>query len=142
MTQDQIALFGLFAVLIAALVWGRWRHDIVAFAALLAAVLLGLVPARDAFAGFAHSAVVTVALIDHVLSAAGLYDHIDWPVIVLLAALIPLVLATETTGAADLVAGWLAGAAEGRSPWSRYRFCWWSGHPDAAFRLSARAPPR
>ena len=63
MTQDQIALFGLFAVLIAALVWGRWRHDIVAFAALLAAVLLGLVPARDAFAGFAHPAVVTVALV-------------------------------------------------------------------------------
>ena len=57
-------------MLIAALVWGRWRHDIVAFAALLAAVLLGLVPARDAFAGFAHPAVVTVALV--LVVSAGL----------------------------------------------------------------------
>ena len=63
MTQDQIALFGLFAVLIAALIWGRLRHDIVAFAGLLAGVLLGLVPAREAFSGFAHPAVVTVALV-------------------------------------------------------------------------------
>ena len=56
-------------------------------------------------------------VLGHVLSAAELYDHIDWPVIVLLAALIPLGLAMETTGAADLVAGWLAGAVEGRAPW-------------------------
>ena len=70
MTQDQIALFGLFAVLIAALVWGRLRHDIVAFAGLLAGVLLGLVPAREAFSGFAHPAVVTVALV--LVVSAGL----------------------------------------------------------------------
>ena len=70
MTQDQIALFGLFAVLIALLIWGRWRHDIVAFAALLAGVLLGLVPAREAFSGFAHPAVVTVALV--LVVSAGL----------------------------------------------------------------------
>lgn len=70
MTQDQIALFGLFAVLIAALIWGRLRHDIVAFAGLLAGVLLGLVPAREAFSGFAHPAVVTVALV--LVVSAGL----------------------------------------------------------------------
>ncbi len=70
MTPDQIALFGLFAALIAALVWGPWRHDIVAFAALLIGVVLGLVPANAAFSGFAHPAVVTVALV--LVVSAGL----------------------------------------------------------------------
>ena len=70
MTQDQITLFGLFAVLVAALIWGRWRHDIVAFAALMAGVVLGLVPADQAFSGFAHPAVITVALV--LVVSAGL----------------------------------------------------------------------
>lgn len=70
MTQDQITLFGLFALLVAALVWGRWRHDIVAFAGLMAGVLLGLVPASEAFSGFAHPAVITVALV--LVVSAGL----------------------------------------------------------------------
>lgn len=70
MTQDQITLFGLFAVLVVALIWGRWRHDIVAFAALMAGVLLGLVPADQAFSGFAHPAVITVALV--LVVSAGL----------------------------------------------------------------------
>jgi di/tricarboxylate transporter len=41
--------------------WGRWRHDMVAMAALLACVFAGLVPGGEAFAGFAHPAVITVA---------------------------------------------------------------------------------
>ena len=43
--------------------WGRFRHDVVAFGALVAALLLGLVPVDRAFAGFSHPAVVTVALV-------------------------------------------------------------------------------
>jgi di/tricarboxylate transporter len=43
--------------------WGRWRHDMVAGAALLACILTGLVPSADAFAGFGHPAVVTVACV-------------------------------------------------------------------------------
>jgi di/tricarboxylate transporter len=41
--------------------WGRWRHDMVAMAALLACVFAGLVPGGEAFSGFAHPAVITVA---------------------------------------------------------------------------------
>jgi di/tricarboxylate transporter len=54
------------ALLVAALVlfaWGRWRHDVVALAVLMAAVALGLVPASTAFLGFGHPAVVTVAAV-------------------------------------------------------------------------------
>ncbi|WP_135501703.1 SLC13 family permease [Roseovarius aestuariivivens] len=63
MTQDQIALFAIFAVLFGLLIWGRIRFDLVAFAALLVAVLCGLVPAEDAFSGFGHHATIIVALV-------------------------------------------------------------------------------
>ena len=43
--------------------WGRWRHDMVAAGALLACVLAGLVPSREAFLGFGHPAVITVACV-------------------------------------------------------------------------------
>ena len=43
--------------------WGRLRHDIVALSALMASVLVGVVPANDAFTGFAHPAVITVACV-------------------------------------------------------------------------------
>ena len=63
MTGGQIAILVLLAVLGVLLVWGRWRYDVVAFGALIAAILLGLVPASEAFAGFGHPATVTVALV-------------------------------------------------------------------------------
>ena len=63
MTIDQIALFGLLFFVFVFLVWGRWRYDLVAFVALLVAVLLGLVPTADAFSGFGHPATVIIALV-------------------------------------------------------------------------------
>ncbi|WP_372894107.1 SLC13 family permease [Rhodosalinus sp.] len=63
MTQDQAILFALFGAVFAGLLWGRWRYDLVAFAALLAGVVLGVVPSDDAFSGFGHPAVLVVALV-------------------------------------------------------------------------------
>jgi di/tricarboxylate transporter len=71
-----------FAVLGAALVlfaWGRWRYDVVAVFALLAVVGFGLVPATEAFNGFAHPAVITVAavlIISRGLQNAGIVDFV------------------------------------------------------------------
>ncbi|MEM7170463.1 MAG: SLC13 family permease [Pseudomonadota bacterium] len=48
---------------LALFMWGRWRHDVVAFFALVVALLLGVVPIDQAFVGFSHPAVVTVALV-------------------------------------------------------------------------------
>ncbi|MCV2865213.1 SLC13 family permease [Defluviimonas sp. WL0075] len=70
MSQDQIILFALFALVFAALISGRWRYDAVAFAALLAGVLLGVVPAASAFEGFGHPATLVVALV--LVVSAGL----------------------------------------------------------------------
>ncbi|HXV25605.1 MAG TPA: SLC13 family permease [Alphaproteobacteria bacterium] len=63
MTQDQILIIAILVATIAMFLWGRWRHDMVAIGALLACVLAGLVPASQAFNGFAHPAVITVACV-------------------------------------------------------------------------------
>ncbi len=61
MDASQITLVLLLAAILVGFVWGRFRHDVVAFSGLLAAVILGLVPAESAFAGLGHTATVTVA---------------------------------------------------------------------------------
>ena len=63
MTTDQILLFALCFFVFVFLIWGRWRYDLVAFVALLAGILLGLVPVDRAFAGFGHPATVIIALV-------------------------------------------------------------------------------
>ncbi|MEM8817746.1 MAG: SLC13 family permease [Pseudomonadota bacterium] len=63
MTLDQGLLFALLGVVFALLIWGRWRYDLVAFVALLAALLLGLVPVDLAFSGFGHPATIIIALV-------------------------------------------------------------------------------
>lgn len=63
MTTDQILLFSLFAGVFGMLLWGKWRYDIVAFSALLIALVLGLLPTDLAFSGFGHPATIIVALV-------------------------------------------------------------------------------
>ncbi|MHA6494994.1 SLC13 family permease [Pseudomonas borbori] len=63
MTQDQGLIFAILVITVAMFIWGRWRHDIVALGALLACVIVGLVPDEEAFAGFGHPAVITVACV-------------------------------------------------------------------------------
>ncbi len=63
MTGHQILIMSILAATLGGFLWGRWRHDMVALGALLACVLVGVVPAGDAFAGFGHPAVITVACV-------------------------------------------------------------------------------
>lgn len=79
MTFEQGTVFAVLAVAMALFVWGRWRYDLVAIVALLAVVYAGIVSPQDAFAGFGHPAVVTVAavlLISRALQACGIVDQI------------------------------------------------------------------
>jgi di/tricarboxylate transporter len=79
MTGQQAIAFGILGVTLVMFVWARWRYDVVAVFALLAVVLTGLVPAKDAFIGFAHPAVITVAavlIISRGLQNAGLVDAV------------------------------------------------------------------
>ncbi|WP_394002647.1 SLC13 family permease [Luteimonas sp. WGS1318] len=63
MQTDQILILVILACTVGLFLWGRWRHDVVAGASLLACVAVGLVAAGDAFAGFGHPAVITVACV-------------------------------------------------------------------------------
>ena len=63
MTAEQSILFALLLVVFAGLIWGRWRYDLVAFVALLVALLTGVVPKEQAFSGFGHPATVIIALV-------------------------------------------------------------------------------
>jgi len=78
-TFEQGALFVVIASAMVLFVWGRWRYDIVALLALLAAVYLGIVAPHEAFTGFGHPAVITVAavlVIGRALQVSGLVDQL------------------------------------------------------------------
>ena len=70
MTLEQALLFAIFFGVFSLLLWGRWRYDMVAFGALMVAVVLGVVPTKEAFAGFGHPATLVVALV--LIVSAGL----------------------------------------------------------------------
>ena len=61
MTLDQALAFGLMGVTIGLFVWGRLAYDLVAVLALVAGVVLGIIPADEAFSGFGDDVVIIVA---------------------------------------------------------------------------------
>lgn len=75
-----------------------WLASLVMVAA-IAGAAFGLLPAAISFA-----AGVLVFMVLRIVPPRRIYDAVDWPVIVLLAALIPVADAMATTGAADLIA--------------------------------------
>jgi len=60
MTLQQALAFVIVAGMMGLFVWGRIRYDMVAALALLAAVLTGIVPAKEAFTGFSDDIVIIV----------------------------------------------------------------------------------
>jgi di/tricarboxylate transporter len=75
---------------------------LVIFGSAIALTSLGLLSAAVAFASAALLLVLTGAL-----APRAVYESIDWPVIILLGAMIPVGAALESSGAAQLVAGLL-----------------------------------
>ncbi|KKB80842.1 permease [Devosia soli] len=69
---------------------------------------LGLVSVPIAFFAAAVAMVVT-----RTVPLRDVYNHIDAPILVMLAALIPVSDSLRTTGATDLIANWLSGTAAG-----------------------------
>lgn len=93
---------------------GGVRHAILPaaiLAAAMAAVATGLVPVA---VGFFAAAVLVVAC--GALKMREAYAALEPPVLILVAALIPVSDAVQKTGGADLIAGWLSGAFHGLPP--------------------------
>ncbi len=72
----------------------------------------GLVPVQIAFAGAALFMVMT-----NLVSLRGAYEAIDWSIIVLLAAMIPVGTALETSGGAEMIADALLAAGNAAPGW-------------------------
>ena len=77
MPSDQTILFALLLCVFGFLIWGRWRYDLVAFVALIVALVTGVVPKDQAFSGFGHPATFIIALvliISRGLSSSGVIE--------------------------------------------------------------------
>ncbi|HEV8444809.1 MAG TPA: SLC13 family permease [Steroidobacteraceae bacterium] len=60
MTREQFLAFAVIGAMMVMFVWGRIRYDLVAGLALLAAIVVGVVPFDKAFSGFSNDILVVV----------------------------------------------------------------------------------
>ena len=61
--NDQYLLSITIITLLGLFIWSKFRYDALAAGALVVLVIMGVIPANQAFDGFAHPAVITVALV-------------------------------------------------------------------------------
>ena len=82
------------------------------FGAAVAAASFGLVYLPVALGLVAVGYVLT-----KIMPVSEIYDHVEWPVVVLLGSMIPLGAALETSGGTELIAGALVGLTQGLPAW-------------------------
>jgi di/tricarboxylate transporter len=83
MTLQQALAFAIVAAMMVLFVWGRIRYDVVAMLALFAAVVTGIVPAQEAFTGFADDVVVIVAtalVVSAAVAKSGITEQLMRPI--------------------------------------------------------------
>jgi di/tricarboxylate transporter len=108
MTNDQLLIILVLLASMGMFLWGKWRHDMVALGALLACVLLGLVPSTQAFSGFGHPAVITVAcvlILSRGLQNSGAVDAITRVMLPKDAG--PIISLTALVGVGALLSGFM-----------------------------------
>jgi len=113
--HDSIAALGCLPLADRELQIGRTRRIVPAigiFGTAIVVTAVGLVPVQLAFAGAALLMVLT-----NLVSLRGAYDAIDWPIIALLAAMIPVGVALETTGGAAMIASTLLTLGDAAPGW-------------------------
>ncbi|AUW45592.1 SLC13 family permease [Rhizobium leguminosarum] len=77
MRADQWLSLLIIALMMGAFLWGRYRYDIVAVSSLLAAIIAGIVPAKNAFSGFSDDIVIIVGsalIVSAAISRSGIMD--------------------------------------------------------------------
>lgn len=93
---------------------GGFRHALLPTAILAAAMLLVAFGVLPVAAGFFAAAVLVIAC--GALRMREAYAALDAPVLVLVAALIPVSDTVQASGGTDLIASWLSGAFQGMPP--------------------------
>ncbi len=77
--MNEAIVFAVLGLSLVLFIVGKWRYDIVAVLALLVLAIAGIVPAEDAYKGFGHPAVITVAavlVLSRALYNSGVVDVI------------------------------------------------------------------
>lgn len=69
---EQLIVFGVIAIALVLFATSFWRYEIVALLSLLILVLTGIISGKEAFYGFGHPAVITVAGV--LVISRGLYN--------------------------------------------------------------------
>lgn len=75
---NQIAAIGIVVIMLAMFVWDRIRYDVVALLALLAAILVRIVPSEKAFIGFSDQVIVVIAsvlVVSKAVARSGVLDR-------------------------------------------------------------------
>ncbi|MEM7320546.1 MAG: SLC13 family permease, partial [Pseudomonadota bacterium] len=62
--------------------------------------------------------VVIAYVLTNILPISGIYDHVEWPVVILLGSMIPLGAALEASGGTELIAGSLVSVTAGLPAWA------------------------
>jgi di/tricarboxylate transporter len=91
---------------------GRGLLPVIILAVAMVATATGYVPVAVAF--FAAAALI---LAIGALPLAEAYDSVEWPILIMLGALIPVSDTLRTTGASQILATWLAHVAASLPPW-------------------------
>jgi di/tricarboxylate transporter len=86
---------------------------VIILAGAMALAALGVVPATVAFFGAA-----VLAILSGSIPIRAAYEHVEWPILVMLGALIPVSGALQDTGGTQLISHWLSSVAAGASPWA------------------------
>lgn len=111
---DILATLGALPLAQRNLDLGRPRRillSVAIFGGALGTAAVGLLPVQVAF-----MAAVVLMLLTNILTLVEAYDSIDWPIIVLLGAMIPVGEALEVSGGADFIADQILYMGQGISP--------------------------
>lgn len=90
----------------------RTLLPIAILAVAMAATASGFIPVAVAFFAAAGLVIITGAL-----PVREAYENIEWPILIMLGALIPVSDTLRTTGASQLIATWLSHTASSLPPW-------------------------
>jgi di/tricarboxylate transporter len=112
--NDKLAVLGCLPLAERNVPLGRTRNLYLPAVILAIAMVLVTTEVVTVPVGFFGAAVVMLVL--QLLTLKEAYEAVEWPVLILFGALIPVSEALQTTGATALVAGWLFSAAQHLPP--------------------------
>ena len=112
---ERMRMLGLLPLAERSIRLGSVRKELMPLVILAGAMGLtaaGIVPVAIAF-----FAAAVLMMVSGAISPQDAYEAVEWPILVMLGALIPVSESLATTGGTDLIGGWLSSAASGLPAW-------------------------